>query len=106
VRLPKCYDHEYDVLLLAENKLVLDVLRTRLAEAVKVMPRTTVVWSGGSVEITGRWLTVPSMVSQADFFGAIQQASGVLLVENVPETTDLVIGPADLVTDVQFYLDE
>jgi hypothetical protein len=101
LRLPKCYDHEYDVMLLADNRQVLEILRTRLAEAVRVMPRTTVTWPGGSVEITGRWQDVPSKVSQADFFGAVEQAVGVLVVENVPENTDVVIGPAVLVTDVE-----
>lgn len=97
LRLPKCYAHAYDVFLLDTNRKRLGVLRTKLAEAIRVMPPGVVVWPGGDVVIQARWQDPPSMVGTSDFMGAVEQATGVLLVENVPETVDFIRGSSPVV---------
>lgn len=101
LRLPKAYHHVYDVMVLDTNRKRLGVLRTKLAEAVRVMPAGTVVWTGGDVVIQARWQDPPSMVSSADFEGAVEQATGVLVVENVPETVDFIRGDAPVVSTLE-----
>lgn len=98
LRLPKCYMHVYDVFLLDTNRKRLGVLRTKLTEAIRVMPSGVVVWSGGDVVIQARWQDPPSMVGTADFSGAVEQATGVLVVENVPETVDFIRGASPVVS--------
>lgn len=97
-RLPKAYHHVYDVMVLDTNRSRLGVLRTKLAEAIRVMPSGMVPWPDGDVVIQARWQDPPSMVSSADFEGAVEQATGVLVVENVPETMDFIRGEAPVVS--------
>lgn len=37
------------------------------------------------------------MIKTSDFMGAVEQATGVLLVENVPETVDFIRGSSPVV---------
>lgn len=105
VRLPRCYHHVYDVFLVDTNRKRLGVLRTKLTEAIRVMPAGRVVWTGGEVVIQARWQEPPSMVGAADFAGAVEQATGVLVVENVPETADFIRGSAPIVATVELGFD-
>jgi hypothetical protein len=41
------------------------------------------------------------MVSQADFAGAVEQATGTIVVENVPELVDIVSGEAQPIVVVE-----
>lgn len=104
LRLPKAYNYIYDVMLLDNHRKRLGALRMKLTEAIRVMPAGSISWAGGFATIQARWQDPPSLSSVADFMGAVEQALGVLVVENVPEISDMIQGGSSLITtlDLEF----